>query len=168
MSRLHRSLISSLFVAGTMALAATAGARQAAPLEKTYHNYSEWTKGLFAEAVVVRNFGNGRMIYLGGIGAEEEDGKPGDIRAKNDATGQCVYTFEKIDRVLKKNQAGPEHIVKMTSYLTSPKYIGDYIKCRNAYFTKAQATLPAETLLIVQGLAWPDMLMEVDVDALAP
>ncbi|MDX3895593.1 RidA family protein [Pusillimonas sp.] len=168
MSKSRRSLHKILLAASTLALASSVGAHETAPLEKNYYNYSEWTKGLFAEAVVVRNFGNGRMIYLGGIGAEEEEGKPGDIRAKDDAAGQCVYTFEKIDRVLKKNQAGPEHIVKMTSYLTSPKYIGDYIKCRNDYFSKSDATLPAETLLIVQGLAWPEMLLEVDVDALAP
>lgn len=168
MSVLHHSLLKSLLAAATLLLVAPASAQTPEPFEKNYYNYSEWTKGLFSEAVVVRKFGNGRLIYLGGIGAEEENGKPGDIRAKDDASGQCVYTFEKIDRVLKKNQAGPEHIVKMTSYLTSPKYIGDYIKCRNAYFSKTGATLPAETLLIVQGLAWPDMLLEVDVDALAP
>lgn len=136
-------------------------------LTKTHHNYSEWTKGLFAEAVVVEGFGNGRLIYLGGIGAEEEEGKPGDIRAVNDAAGQCVYTFEKIDRVLKHNNAGPQNIVKMTSYLTSPDHFGAYIKCRNDYFQKSGAQLPAETLLIVNRLAWPEMLLEVDVDAVA-
>ena len=134
---------------------------------KEHHNYSEWTKGLFSEAVVVKGFGDGRLIYLGGIGAEEEDGKPGDIRAVNDAAGQCVYIFEKVDRVLKHNDAGPQDIVKMTSYLTSPDHFGAYIQCRNAYFKKTGAKLPAETLLIVDRLAWPEMLLEIDIDAVA-
>jgi len=136
-------------------------------LVKEHHNYSEWTKGLFSEAVVVKGFGNGRLIYLGGIGAEEEEGKPGDIRAVNDAAGQCTYIFEKVDRVLKHNDAGPKDIVKMTSYLTSPDHFGAYIECRNKYFEKTGATLPAETLLIVDRLAWPEMLIEVDIDAVA-
>src|SRR5690625_859177 len=91
------------------------GVHAQTPLVKEHHNYSEWTEGLFSEAVVVEGFGNGRLIYLGGIGAEEEDGKPGEIRAANDALGQCTYIFEKVDRVLKHNSAGPNDIVKMTS-----------------------------------------------------
>lgn len=134
---------------------------------KEHHNYSEWTKGLFSEAVVVKGFGNGRLIYLGGIGAEEEDGKPGEIRAANDAAGQCTYIFEKVDRVLKHNDAGPQDIVKMTSYLTSADHFGAYIECRNKYFEKSGAKLPAETLLIIDRLAWPEMLIEVDIDAVA-
>lgn len=153
----------SLAVAGF----STSVSAQQNSMVKEYHNYSEWTKGLFAEAVVVKGFSDARLIYLGGIGAEEENGKPGDIRAKDDIAGQCVYTFEKIDKVLKRNNAGPQDIVKMTSYLTSPDSFGAYLKCRNEYFAKSQAKLPAETLLIVQRLAWPEMLLEVDVDAIA-
>lgn len=137
------------------------------PIVKEHHNYAEWTKGLFSEAVVVKGFGNGRLIYLGGIGAEEEEGKPGDIRAANDALGQCTYIFEKVDRVLAHTDAGPGDIVKMTSYLTSPDHFGAYIECRNKYFEKSGAKLPAETLLIVDRLAWPEMLIEVDIDAIA-
>jgi enamine deaminase RidA (YjgF/YER057c/UK114 family) len=135
-------------------------------LEKNYYNYSEWTKGLFAEAVTVRTPGAGKMIFLGGIGAEEEAGKPGAIRAPGDIAGQCDYTFAKISRVLGRNGATLRDIVKMTSYLTSPDYIGPYIGCRNKHFQAAGATLPAETLVIVNRLAWPPMLLEVDVNAM--
>lgn len=133
--------------------------------EKNYYNYSEWTKGLFSEAVTISGIGNAKLIYLGGIGAEAEDGEPGDIRSPSDPSGQCKYTFDKIQRVLDRNGATLKDIVKMTSYLTSPDYIGPYIGCRNKGFEAADAQLPAETLLIISGLAWPDMMMEVDVDA---
>ena len=106
-----------------------------------------------------------KAIYLGGIGAEEEAGKPGEIRAAGDISGQCKYTFEKIQRVLDHNGAKLTDIVKMTSYLTSPDAIGPYIGCRNEAFAAAKAELPAETLLIINRLAWPDMLLEVGVDA---
>jgi 2-iminobutanoate/2-iminopropanoate deaminase len=154
-------------LAATLCISTAALGQQAArTLEKKHHNYSEWTKGLFAEAVTVRRFGNATLIYLGGIGAEEEKGKPGDIRAPGDITGQCNYSFEKIAKVLSHNGATLKDIVKMTSYLTSAANIGGYIGCRNQAFKAAGAELPAETLLIITGLAWPNMLLEVDVDAI--
>jgi enamine deaminase RidA (YjgF/YER057c/UK114 family) len=142
------------------------GSLTASALEKKSYNYSDWTKGLFAEAVTITGLGTAKAIYLGGIGAEEESGKPGDIRSPKDIAGQCTYSFEKIQRVLERNGAKLDDIVKMTSYLTSPDYIGPYITCRNAAFKAAGAKLPAETLLIINRLAWPNMMLEVDVDAL--
>ena len=91
------------------------------PVEKKSFNYSEWTKGLFAEAVTITGLAGAKAIYLGGIGAEEETGKPGEIRGADDIAGQCAYTFEKISRVLGKNEAKLKDIVKMTSYLTSSR-----------------------------------------------
>lgn len=136
------------------------------PFDKQYNNYSEWTKGLFAEAVTIKGFGNGKLIYLGGIGAEEEQGKAGAIRSARNFDGQCKYTFEKIERVLGYNDASLKDITKMTSYLTSARNIGAYIGCRNKAFHAAGAKLPAETLLIITRLAWPPMMLEVDVNAL--
>ena len=45
--------------------------------EKKNYNYSEWTKGRFSEAVTVT--GPGKMIFLAGVGSEDENGKGGDI-----------------------------------------------------------------------------------------
>ena len=41
--------------------------------EKKNYNYSEWTKGRFSEAVTVT--GPGKMIFLAGVGSEDENGK---------------------------------------------------------------------------------------------
>ena len=160
------SFIGVIVACTMLAAVATAKAQQAPALEKHYYNYSEWTKGLFAESVTVTGFGNGKLIYLGGIGAEEEKGKPGEIRSPRNFDGQCKYTFEKIVRVLGYNGATLNDISKMTSYLTSAKDIRRYIACRNAAFKAANAKLPAETLLVINRLAWPPMMLEVDVNAI--
>ena len=166
MARL-RSAIVPIVACAAICTASAAFAQSAAPaLDKEYKNYSEWTKGLFAEAVTVTGFGNGKLIYLGGIGAEEEKGKPGDIRSPRNFAGQCRYSFEKIQRVLGYNGATLKDVTKMTSYLTSAKNIRAYIDCRNQAFQAAGAKLPAETLLIISRLAWPPMMLEVDADAL--
>ena len=63
-------------------------------------NYSDWTKGRFSEAVTVT--GPGKMIFLAGVGAEDENGKGGDIMHKGDFMAQCKYAYDKIKRVLEK------------------------------------------------------------------
>jgi enamine deaminase RidA (YjgF/YER057c/UK114 family) len=161
------SAIVLIFVGAFLSLTpASFGQVASAPFDKQYNNYSEWTKGLFAEAVTVTGFGNGKLIYLGGVGAEEEQGKPGAIRSPKNFDGQCKYTFEKIVRVLGYNGASLKDITKMTSYLTSARNIGTYIGCRNKAFQAAGAKLPAETLLVINRLAWPPMMLEVDVNAM--
>ena len=43
--------------------------------EKKNYNYSEWTKGLFSEVVTVTH--PGKMIFLAGVGAEDESAARG-------------------------------------------------------------------------------------------
>jgi len=68
----------------SVAAAARPASAQAAPagVEKKNYNYSEWTKGRFSEAVTVT--GPGKMIFLAGVGAEDENGAPGTILYKGD------------------------------------------------------------------------------------
>jgi len=163
--RAYKKCMLAIFAASVMAMATVGHAE--GKLVKQHYNYSEWTKDRFAEAVVVEGAQDARLIYLSGIGAEEAEGKPGEIRAPNDIAGQCAYAFEKIDLALKRNEATADDIVNMTVYLTSADFIPAFSECRNAYFEKTGARLPAETLLIISRLAWPDTLLEVDINAVA-
>src|SRR5437763_17211239 len=80
------------------ALAAQAQTSSSAGFEKKNYNYSEWTKGLFSEVVTVTH--PGKMIFLAGVGAEDENGQRGTIRHLGDFAGQCHYAYEKIKRLL--------------------------------------------------------------------
>jgi 2-iminobutanoate/2-iminopropanoate deaminase len=77
-------------------------AQQPSPpaFEKQEFNHSAWTKGIFSEAVTVKGFGRGTMVFLAGVGAEDENGPRGNIRHHNDLVAQCDYAFDKIKRVL--------------------------------------------------------------------
>ena len=147
----------ALMVAGTAVLAEDAPA-----FEKKAYNYSDWTKGRFSEAVTVT--GPGKMIFLAGVGSEDENGKGGDILHKGDFLGQCRYAYDKIKRALAKNGAGMGDIVKITTYVTDMRFQADYGKCRVEAF--GDAPLPAHTFLNITQLAWPGMLVEVDVTAI--
>lgn len=77
---------------------------QASPsFEKKNYTYSEWTKGRFSEAVTVT--GPGKMIFLAGVGSEDEGATPGVIRHKDDFVGQCNYAYDKIKRLLERHGA---------------------------------------------------------------
>ena len=154
-------------LSGLISSHATVASAQTAPaFEKKNYNYSEWAKGRFSEAVTVTFSGPAKMIFLAGVGAEEENGKPGDIRAKDDFIAQCKYAYDKIKRALEKNGAGFGDIVKIVSYVTDMRFQADYGKCRSEVFGATPP--PAHTLLNIVQFAWPGMMVEVDVTAMVP
>ena len=130
--------------------------------EKKSYNYAEWAKGRFTEVVTVRN--PGKIIYVAGVGAEDEDSAQGGvIRHLGDFGAQCRYAWDKIKRLLAKHGATFENVDKVVTYVTDIRYFFDAGKCRAAAY--AGATQPAGTFLVVTALAWPGMLIEVDVTA---
>jgi 2-iminobutanoate/2-iminopropanoate deaminase len=147
------------------ALFSTGALAQTAPtFEKKNYNYSEWAKGRFSEAVTVT--GPAKMIFLAGVGAEDENGKGGDILYKGDFMAQCKYAYDKIRRALEKNGAGFGDVVKIVSYVTDMRHQADYGRCRSEAFGANPP--PAHTLLNITQLAWPGMMVEVDVTAMVP
>jgi 2-iminobutanoate/2-iminopropanoate deaminase len=152
--------------AAAMAASSAVSAQTAPAFEKKNENYSEWAKGRFSEAVTVSFAGPAKMIFLAGVGAEDENGKPGDIRHKDDFAAQCRYAYDKIRRALEKNGAGFGDVVKVVAYVTDVRHQAEYGRCRAEAFGNAPP--PAHTFLNIVQLAWPGMMVEVDVTAMVP
>lgn len=133
-----------------------------ASLRKENFSYSEWTKGKFSEVVTVT--GPGKLIFLAGVGAEDEH--DGTIRHEGDFLGQCRYAFDKIERLLARHGATLSDIVKMVTYVTDVRCLPAYSTFRRGLF--GNRPLPAHTFLNVVQLAWPGMMVEIDVTAVAP
>jgi 2-iminobutanoate/2-iminopropanoate deaminase len=118
--------------------------------EKKSYNYAEWAKGRFSEVVTVRN--PGKIIYLGGVGAEDENSAQGGvIRHLGDFGAQCRYAWDKIKRLLEKHGATVENVDKVVTYVTDIRNFFDAGKCRAEAY--AGATQPAGTFLVVTALA---------------
>jgi len=149
-------------IALAFALAMAPAAASAQSFEKKNYNYSEWTKGLFSEAVTVTLPG-AKMIFLAGVGAEDEGATRGVIRHLGDFDGQCRYAYEKIKRLLAAHGASMNDVVKVVTYVTDIRFQIDAGKCRAEAF--AGLPLPVHTFLNINQLAWPGMLVEVDVTA---
>ena len=130
--------------------------------EKKNYNHSEWTKGLFSEVVTVTHLG--KMIFLAGVGAEDENGTRGAIRHLGDFAGQCRYAYEKVKRLLALHGATMNDIVKIVTYVTDIRNQGEAGKCRAEAL--GDAPQPVHTFLNINQLAWPGMLVEVDVTAI--
>jgi 2-iminobutanoate/2-iminopropanoate deaminase len=143
------------------------GKRKSAPpqkptpgFEKKHYNYGAWTKGRFSEAVTVT--GPGKMIFLAGIGAEHEDS--GKIMYPGDFERQCRYAYRKLKKALKRNGATMADVVKQVTYVTDVRHQKQAGECRREAY--GHAPLPAHTFLNVTQLAWPAMLVELDVIAM--
>ena len=145
-----------------LALTLVPAVASAQSFEKKNYTYSEWTKGLFSEAVTVTLPG-AKMIFLAGVGAEDEGATRGVIRNLGDFMGQCRYAYDKIKRALEKNGATLADTVKIVTYVTDIRFQIDAGKCRGEAF--AGMPLPVHTFLNINQLAWPGMLVEVDVTA---
>ncbi|MFQ5783711.1 MAG: RidA family protein [Alphaproteobacteria bacterium] len=104
----------------------------------------------------------GRHVFLRGQTGFALDGGfvgHGDPAAQADNAMKCVKTL------LEEAGATLDHICKITIYITDRAYrepvyrvIGKHLK----------GVFPVSTGLIVNGLARPEMLMEIDVDAVIP
>jgi enamine deaminase RidA (YjgF/YER057c/UK114 family) len=142
--------------------AALSTAASAQTFEKKNYNYSEWTKGRFSEVVTVT--GPGKMIFLAGIGSEDEKGTTGQILHPSDFMAQCRYAYDKIKRLLAAHGATLADVVKQTTYVTDIRHQRDAGACRSEQY--GDMPRPAHTFLNINQLAWPNMLVEIDVIAM--
>ena len=135
-------------------------AQEQPQFKKENFSYNEWTKGKFSEVVTVTN--PGKFIFLAGIGPEREgDGK---IVEEGNFIGQCNYAYGKIKKLLALQGATMNDVVRIVTYITDIRFFQDALKCRREAF--GDAPIPASTLLNVPQLAWPYMMIEVDVTAM--
>src|SRR6202790_2032280 len=104
--------------------------------EKKSYNYAEWAKGRFSEVVTVKNAG--KVIYLGGVGSEDEDSAQGGvIRHLGDVGAKGRYAWDKIKRLLSKHGATVEDVDKVVTYVTDIRYFAEVGKCRAEAFAGA-------------------------------
>lgn len=97
------------------------------------------------------------LLFVSGQVGIRADGAVGQGIAE-----QSQIVWENITEVLRLGGMGVTDIVKMTSFLVSPDYIKDYSAVRTGFLRDHR---PTSTLLIVAGLASPDLLVEVEVIA---
>ena len=83
-----------------------------------------------------------------------------------DFAAQLRYAYSKLKNVLAKNGATMADVVKQVTYVTDIRHGRESTAIRTEAY--GDAPLPAHTMLNVTQLAWPGMLVEIDIIAMVP
>jgi 2-iminobutanoate/2-iminopropanoate deaminase len=99
--------------------------------------------------------GNPEWLMISGqVGRDREGNVPAGVKE------QAEQALLNLLACLEANGMSREDVVKMTVYLTDPRFIDDYRAARSNVI--GDDVLPASTLVIVSGLAAPEYLVEIE------
>lgn len=103
----------------------------------------------------------GPFVYVSGCTAATPDGLVG----KGDLYAQTVQTLKTVVAALEKAGAKPEHVVRTRIYLT---HIAEWEKAGRAHGEVFGSVRPATAMVEVSKLIDPEMLVEIEADAVIP
>ena len=124
---------------------------------------AEWSKPRgFSHGVVVD--APGRWIVLAGQTGGDETGA-----YVPDLAGQVLTALQRIVKLLQEGGAGPQHIVRLTWYLTSrSEYEAAGAGIGAAWKETLGRNFPPSTLLFIGGLVDVRAKVEIEVTAFVP
>ena len=101
----------------------------------------------------------GDTVHVAGTTATDDTGR---IVAKGDVYGQARQCLRNIGRALETAGAGFADVVRTRTYLTD---ISRWEEAGRAHGEVFRDIRPVSTMVAVQALVDPDMLIEIEVDA---
>ncbi|MEO1146733.1 MAG: RidA family protein [Cyanobacteria bacterium J06638_22] len=102
----------------------------------------------------------GAFIFVSGTTAIDANGQ---VQHPGDLHGQAVYIYRKIEGALQALGATLADVVRTRVYITDMRQWEQATRAHHEFFSTVR---PANTLVEVSALATPDMLVEIEVDAM--
>ena len=122
--------------------------------------FNESIEGKYSQSVEVP-IGDSKMLIISGQIALDTNGE---VVGKNDIVAQTHQVFKNIERQLKIANADFNDIVKLDVMLTDINLLASFIQVRKDYIDQNKP--PASTVVEVNGLVNPDLLIEIDAIAI--
>jgi enamine deaminase RidA (YjgF/YER057c/UK114 family) len=104
----------------------------------------------------------GNQVFISGTTAVD---KNGNVLGKGDVHEQTRQCLLKIEKALEEAGGMREHIVRTRTFITNIKDWEAFGKAHGAFF---EGINPAATLVEVQALIAPELLVEIEADAIIP
>ena len=104
----------------------------------------------------------GTTVYVRGqVGTDFE----GNLVGLGDPRAQAEQAMKNVKQLLEEAGSDMSHIVKTTTYITDPRFRDVVYQVTGKWM---KGVFPVSTGLVVQALAQPEWLMEIDVIAVIP
>ncbi len=104
----------------------------------------------------------GQHIYVTGTAPVGDDGKP---FAPGDGYAQARRCLEIIQRALRELGADMQHVVRTRMFVTDISRWSEFGRAHREFFA---AHPPATTMVQIAALISPEMLIEIEADAVVP
>ena len=126
------------------------------PAKQLISSGTVWEKAYgYSRAVRV-----GDSIFVAGTTAVDQQGS---VVGLNDPYAQAVFIFKKIDRALREADSSLSDVVRIRTFVTDISRWELVAKAQGEVFATVR---PAATLVQVSALVNPELLVEIEVDAL--
>lgn len=109
----------------------------------------------------------GRLVFVAGQVAMDAEGR---IVGEGDVRAQAAQVYRNLDAVLAEAGCTFRDVVKLTTFLTRNEDWAPFGEWRKAEYTRLfpDGVYPPNTGMVVQALARPALLLEVEAIALRP
>ena len=101
----------------------------------------------------------GNTLYISGQVPLDPEGN---LVGAGDAEAQAEQCLRNIETIVRHFGGTPDHIVKITQFLTDLSYRPLVARARDRMFS---APYPASTLVVISSLASPEYLVEIEATA---